>query len=86
DSKAALSILTKDDKSSNQFALEAAQFRELRDRDWSLTIKHTYREGNRAADYLANIGYGYPFGSHTVSISDCSLEYFLCFDCFGIFE
>ncbi|CAN1335133.1 hypothetical protein LINPERPRIM_LOCUS36647, partial [Linum perenne] len=51
-------------------------FQELRSRDWSLVIKHTYREGNRAADYLASIGYSYPFGSHTVSISDCRLGYF----------
>ncbi|CAN1179907.1 hypothetical protein LINPERPRIM_LOCUS12408 [Linum perenne] len=34
-----------------------ARFRGLRDRDWILVILHTYREGNRAADFLANIGY-----------------------------
>ncbi|CAN1178075.1 Putative ribonuclease H protein At1g65750 [Linum perenne] len=86
DSSAAISILTSDERLGNQFELEKAHFRELRSRDWNLVIKHTYREGNRAADYLASIGYGYPLGSHNVSISDCRLVYFLRYDCFGITE
>ncbi|CAN1314292.1 Putative ribonuclease H protein At1g65750 [Linum perenne] len=64
DSSAAISILTSGDGSVNQFALEKALFQELRSRYWNLVIKHTYREGNRAADYLAGIGYGYPLGTH----------------------
>ncbi|CAN1179481.1 hypothetical protein LINPERHAP1_LOCUS37920 [Linum perenne] len=49
-------------------------------------IKHTYREGNHAADFLASIGYDYPFGSHTISISYSNLGYFVLYDCMGIFE
>ncbi|CAN1131087.1 Putative ribonuclease H protein At1g65750 [Linum perenne] len=85
DSKAALSILTRGE-TLNQFSLEIAHFRELQGRDWELIMRHTYREGNRAADHLASIGYGYPVGSHTVSISDCNLGHFLRYDCLGITE
>ncbi|CAN1151829.1 Putative ribonuclease H protein At1g65750 [Linum perenne] len=53
-------------------------------RDWDLRIEHIYREGNGAADFLAGIGYGYPFGSHTFDCSDSSLGYFLRYDCFGM--
>ncbi|CAN1191313.1 Putative ribonuclease H protein At1g65750 [Linum perenne] len=53
-------------------------------RDWEVVVRHTYREGNRAADFLASIGYGYPFGSHSVPTSDCNLGYFLRYDCADI--
>ncbi|CAN1128563.1 Putative ribonuclease H protein At1g65750 [Linum perenne] len=85
DSKTAISVLTKGE-TSNQFSLEIAHFRELRGRDWSLVVKHIYREGNRAADHLASIGYDYPVGSHSISISDCNLGYFLRYDSIKITE
>ncbi|CAN1180946.1 Putative ribonuclease H protein At1g65750 [Linum perenne] len=52
----------------------------------NMTVTHTYREGNHAADYLAGIGYGYPFGSHNFPLVDCNLVYFLRYDCLGITE
>ncbi|CAN1193234.1 Putative ribonuclease H protein At1g65750 [Linum perenne] len=55
-------------------------------RDSEVVIKHVYREGNHAADHLAGIGYGYPFGSHSFSLSDCNFGYFLRYDCLGIAE
>ncbi|CAN1294441.1 Putative ribonuclease H protein At1g65750 [Linum perenne] len=85
DSKTAISVLTKGE-TSNQFSLEIAHFRELRGRDWSLVVKHIYREGNRAADHLASIGYDYPVGTHSISISDCNLGYFLRYDSIKITE
>ncbi|CAN1131627.1 hypothetical protein LINPERHAP2_LOCUS6507 [Linum perenne] len=51
-----------------------------------VVVRHIFREGNHAADYLASIGYDYPFGSHTVSSSDCNLVYHLRYDCLGISE
>ncbi|CAN1185100.1 Putative ribonuclease H protein At1g65750 [Linum perenne] len=78
DSRAVIALVT------NQHAMEILHFRELLSRDWDLQIEHTYREGNQAADFLAGIGYDYPFGSHTFDISDCRLGYFLRHNCFGI--
>ncbi|CAN1136551.1 Putative ribonuclease H protein At1g65750 [Linum perenne] len=86
DSKAAISILTSSDLSVHQHAIEKSIFRELLGRAWSIKVEHTFREGNRSADFLASLGYGYPFGSHIVSIPDSRLGYFLRLDCFGIAE
>ncbi|CAN1829647.1 Putative ribonuclease H protein At1g65750 [Linum perenne] len=86
DSRAAISILTSSDDSAHQYTMEKMEFRDLSRRDWSLKVEHTFREGNRSADFLASLGYGYPFGSHSVLISDCRLGYFLRLDCFGISE
>ncbi|CAN1265847.1 Putative ribonuclease H protein At1g65750 [Linum perenne] len=86
DSQAAITLLTSDEGLYNQHGLEIETFRELRGRDWMVVTKHIYREGNHAADYLASIGYDYPFGSHSVSLSDCNLGYFLRYDCLAISE
>ncbi|CAN1759813.1 Putative ribonuclease H protein At1g65750 [Linum perenne] len=86
DSKAAISLLTGTGDTSHQHGLEVLQFRELCNRDWIIRTKHTYREGNHAADLLASLGYGYPLGSHTISTTDSQLVYFLRYDCMGISE
>ncbi|CAN1787029.1 Putative ribonuclease H protein At1g65750 [Linum perenne] len=86
DSKVAISLLTNITDSSHQHGLEILQFKELCQREWLVEVKHTYREGNHAADFLASIGYGYPFRSHIVSSSDSSLVYFLRYDCMGTTE
>ncbi|CAN1333062.1 Putative ribonuclease H protein At1g65750 [Linum perenne] len=86
DSQVAITLLTSTDNLHNQHGLEIEKFKELRSRDWDMTITHTYREGNHSADYLAGIGYGYPFGSHSFPLYDCNLVYFLRYDCSGIAE
>ncbi|CAN1310609.1 Putative ribonuclease H protein At1g65750 [Linum perenne] len=47
---------------------------------------HIYREGNHAVDHLAGLGYGYPFGSHMIQVTDSSLVYFFRYDCSGVSE
>ncbi|CAN1142382.1 Putative ribonuclease H protein At1g65750 [Linum perenne] len=86
DSQVSISLLTDTENLRHQHALETGRFIELQNRDWELKVKHTYREGNRAADYLVGIGYDYPYGSHTISTFDCNLGYFLRSDYFGIAE
>ncbi|CAN1779199.1 Putative ribonuclease H protein At1g65750 [Linum perenne] len=86
DSRAAISLLTRESETPHQHTMESMEFQDLQRRDWRLVVEHTFREGNRAADFLASLGYGYPFGSHSVSISDSRLGYFLRLDCFGIAE
>ncbi|CAN1790471.1 Putative ribonuclease H protein At1g65750 [Linum perenne] len=44
------------------------------------------REGNFAADYLANLGHSTTRGVHLISLPDCNLSYFLRRDCMGISE
>ncbi|CAN1123218.1 hypothetical protein LINPERHAP2_LOCUS1756, partial [Linum perenne] len=55
-------------------------------RDWEVILKHVYREGNRAAYFLANLGHSYSFGVHLIPISDCNLSSHLLYDSLGISE
>ncbi|CAN1776652.1 Putative ribonuclease H protein At1g65750 [Linum perenne] len=86
DSKAAIELFLSSGEPLHQHAGEVLSFRELRARDWSITIRHVYREGNKAANFLASRGHDFPFGSHLVPSSDCNLAYFLRYDCLGISE
>ncbi|CAN1762387.1 Putative ribonuclease H protein At1g65750 [Linum perenne] len=63
DSKAAIALLNNGNDTSHPNELEVLQFMDLCQRDWLVEIKHTYREGNHVVDFLASIGYGYPFGA-----------------------
>ncbi|CAN1164336.1 Putative ribonuclease H protein At1g65750 [Linum perenne] len=86
DSMAAISLLRQVQDTSHQHGLEVICFQELCRRDWTVEIRHTYREENHATDFLANSGYLYPFGTHNFSIFDSNFGYFLRYDCLGIAE
>ncbi|CAN1790041.1 Putative ribonuclease H protein At1g65750 [Linum perenne] len=66
DSQAAISILMNESNANHNLGMEILEFQELKQRSWELILKHTFREGNRVADFLANTGYDYPLGSHTI--------------------
>ncbi|CAN1799415.1 Putative ribonuclease H protein At1g65750 [Linum perenne] len=55
-------------------------------RNWEVVFHHTYREGNRTADFLANLGHSLPFGTHSIPVSDCNLCFYLRLNCMGISE
>ncbi|CAN0925767.1 Putative ribonuclease H protein At1g65750, partial [Linum grandiflorum] len=45
-------------------------------RDWMVKITHTYREGNRVADFLAHRGHSLPYVTHLIDnlsleVTDC---------------
>ncbi|CAN1819267.1 Putative ribonuclease H protein At1g65750 [Linum perenne] len=86
DSRAAIGMFLSTAEPLHQHAGEVLSFRELRARDWSVSIHHVYREGNKVADFLASRGHEFPFGSHLFPLSDCNLAYFLRYDCLGISE
>ncbi|CAN1152701.1 hypothetical protein LINPERHAP2_LOCUS18923 [Linum perenne] len=62
---------------NHHHALEVIQFRELQARSWEIRLRHTYREGNRAANFLANLGHQRPIGLHSIPVSDCNLGFHL---------
>ncbi|CAN1336495.1 hypothetical protein LINPERPRIM_LOCUS37170 [Linum perenne] len=66
--------------------MEVLEFRDLVARDWDVRLRHVYREGNDAADFLACIGLSYSIGCHMVPLSDVNLGYHLRYDCIGISE
>ncbi|CAN1152639.1 Putative ribonuclease H protein At1g65750 [Linum perenne] len=86
DSKAALILLSAEADAAHHPSMEVNQFREPLARDWEVILKHIYREGNHAADYLANLGHQLSIGLHLIPTSDCNLGYHLLYDSLGISE
>ncbi|CAN1827514.1 Putative ribonuclease H protein At1g65750 [Linum perenne] len=86
DSQVAIALISETGVPCHQHAGEVITIRKLLQRDWEVTISYIYREGNQAADYLANIGHGLPPGTHSINDSDSTLCYFLRRDCMGISE
>ncbi|CAN1121660.1 hypothetical protein LINPERHAP1_LOCUS6194, partial [Linum perenne] len=62
DSTTAINLLWTNHDPLHQHGLEAMQFKDLCNRDWTVKIIHTFREGNQAADFVASAGYDYPTG------------------------
>ncbi|CAN1147309.1 Putative ribonuclease H protein At1g65750 [Linum perenne] len=86
DSQAAIQLLVSTEEPTHQHAMEVYEFQELLSRNWEVSIRHTYREGNHAADFLAGIGHSYPLGVSDIAITNASLGYFLRYDCMGVSE
>ncbi|CAN1256833.1 Putative ribonuclease H protein At1g65750 [Linum perenne] len=85
DSQVAITLLTSDSNMNNHHSLEIEQL-ELCNREWRVEIRHVYREANKVADFLANQGHLFPFGTHLFPLSDCNLGHILRYDCLGISE
>jgi 3-mercaptopyruvate sulfurtransferase SseA len=51
------------------------QIRRLMDLDWEVVVKHSYREANKCADMLANIGC--TLDSHIMYYESCPSECYL---------
>ncbi|CAN1850420.1 Putative ribonuclease H protein At1g65750, partial [Linum perenne] len=86
DSSAIVQLVEDEGEPRHQHAMEVLEFRDLFARDWDVRLRHVYREGNHAADFLACIGLSYFIGCHMVPPSDVNLGYHLRFDCIGISE
>ncbi|CAN1322897.1 Putative ribonuclease H protein At1g65750 [Linum perenne] len=56
----------------------------LLDSSQTIDHRHVYREANKAADYLANLGHSLDRGCHSVPLTDCNLAYCIRHDCMGI--
>ncbi|CAN1140984.1 Putative ribonuclease H protein At1g65750 [Linum perenne] len=86
DSQAAIKLVSGNEELRHQHVNEVVAIRECLKRDWEVTISHIYRKGIFVADYLADIGHGFPPGTHPIDVSDCTLGYFLRRDCMCISE
>ncbi|CAN1331699.1 Putative ribonuclease H protein At1g65750 [Linum perenne] len=86
DSSAIVQLVEEEGEPTHQHAMEVLEFRDLVARDWDVRLRHVYREGNHAADFLAGIGFSFPVGYHTIPPSDVNLGFHLRYDCFGISE
>ncbi|CAN0899762.1 hypothetical protein LINGRAHAP2_LOCUS20459, partial [Linum grandiflorum] len=71
---------------TQQHSSKVASFCELLDQNLLIKVEHSYREGNRAADYLVGHGHSLPLGVHSISSSDPTLSnclYTFCITCLG---
>ncbi|CAN1794533.1 Putative ribonuclease H protein At1g65750 [Linum perenne] len=84
DSQSAARLILAEGPPLHQHASEVLAIRELLHRTWQVEIQHIFREGNGAADFLANKGHGLDPGIHMISPSDCNLGYYLRKDCMQI--
>ncbi|CAN1820472.1 Putative ribonuclease H protein At1g65750 [Linum perenne] len=84
DSRAAISLLLQIGEPHHQHALEVLAFQELCRRDWTVKLRHTYREGNKVADFLANRGHDFPIGVHLFPLYDCNMGYILRYNCMRV--
>ncbi|CAN0877999.1 hypothetical protein LINGRAHAP2_LOCUS12221 [Linum grandiflorum] len=63
---------------SHNHQTEVLAFRKLRYQDWELTLHHSYREANRTADFLTDLGRSLPHGFHSIPPSDPNLVPIYC--------
>ncbi|CAN1156116.1 Putative ribonuclease H protein At1g65750 [Linum perenne] len=71
---------------THQHSMEVMDFQDLMRREWDIKVRHVYREGNRAADFLASLGFNITLGYHSIVPSDPRLGLHLRYDCIGITE
>ncbi|CAN1193376.1 Putative ribonuclease H protein At1g65750 [Linum perenne] len=86
DSSAIIQMIEEVGEPKHQHAMEVLEFRDLVARDWDVQLRHVYREGNHAADFLAGIEFSFPIGCYRIPPSDVNLGYYLRYDCISISE
>ncbi|CAN1186551.1 Putative ribonuclease H protein At1g65750 [Linum perenne] len=64
DSLAAVTAILGDLEEDSRHGRTLESIFEIRNRDWDVTISHTFREGNRVADLRAHHGHSLDFGFH----------------------
>ncbi|CAI0418689.1 unnamed protein product [Linum tenue] len=83
DSTTAIEIIRNRENEDHRHGSIASQFRQLLNLEWEVKIDHVYREANFAADYLANLGHDFHFGTHNLNVRDSGLVQWLCHDVLG---
>ena len=62
DSIATISLISVGSENKHPYAMVITRVHDLLCRDWQVRILHVYREANRVADCLANLGHTMNFG------------------------
>ncbi|CAN1157991.1 Putative ribonuclease H protein At1g65750 [Linum perenne] len=84
DYRVATEILNSASSTAHQHRALVAEFHDLRNRQWEVSLSHVYREANFAADYLANLGHSFSFGFQQILCPDSGLAYWLRYDLLGV--
>ncbi|CAI0550119.1 unnamed protein product [Linum tenue] len=84
DSSTAIRMITIGEEQQQRYYTIIRQLRDLINRNWEVQVSHTFREGNKTADFLANKGHSVSIGCHFVGISDPGLSFWILYDTMGI--
>ncbi|CAN1188832.1 Putative ribonuclease H protein At1g65750 [Linum perenne] len=84
DSSTAVSTLLSTVDQTHQHFLLLLEYQDLLSRPWQVRITHVFREANQAADYMANRGHSFDFGTFFFDSPDPSLCNWLRYDQFGV--
>ncbi|CAI0468391.1 unnamed protein product [Linum tenue] len=84
DSSTAVAIIKNHKDENHRHGIFANQFNFLLNLDWDVKVEHVYREANFAADFLANRGHLYDFGTHSFDVCDPGLNYWMYHDIVGV--
>ncbi|CAI0545215.1 unnamed protein product [Linum tenue] len=83
DSKTAISIMSSRTTYGGRYHNLWSQLQDLINQEWEIEISHTFREGNKSADYLANKGHSLNLGYHVIERDDPGLNFWLLYDSMG---
>ena len=84
DSKTLVKILPKKAITNSSIFMLHCQCQRILERDWTVEIRHTYKEGNRCADWLANYSLTQSLGSHISQDPPSELLSLLLADALGV--
>ncbi|CAN1758205.1 Putative ribonuclease H protein At1g65750 [Linum perenne] len=84
DSITAVSTFLSTADPTHQHFLLLLEYQELISRSWQVRITHVFREANQAADYMANLGHSFDFGTYFFDSPDPSLCNWLRYDQVGV--
>ncbi|CAL1412960.1 unnamed protein product [Linum trigynum] len=84
DSQLAILLISNRHDPVHPYAALLASIRRRLAQDWLVSIVHTYREGNRAADWLSKHSLVYPYGMHELTNPPRELVQILQDDSMGV--
>ncbi|CAI0457296.1 unnamed protein product [Linum tenue] len=80
DSSSAVALIKNRKDTNHIYGLLVKHIDSILDREWDVRISHVYTESNCAADFFANRGHLFPFGTHLLDECDPNLLYWLSYD------
>ncbi|CAI0443131.1 unnamed protein product [Linum tenue] len=83
DSTTAISIMNSHTTYGGRYHNLWTQLQDLIHQECEIEISHTFREGNKSADYLANKGHSLSLGYHVIERDDPGLNFWLLYDSMG---
>ncbi|KAH9716124.1 reverse transcriptase domain-containing protein [Citrus sinensis] len=84
DNKSVVHLVTMASVPDNENATLIKAIRDLLERDWSVQLKHVYREANYAADFLASYSLNSPIGFHVLLSPPPEIVGLICKDAYGV--